>query len=475
MENQLLVMATNIDHRLEKSVLGQILCEADSIERVYEVLKPECFHDAKNKVTYQAIREMYEVGTPIDLLTVLKKLEAMGKKDLIGGERYISSLVDTVVSTAHLEAHTQMLNEYHIKRELSKFSSDLGVACAKADADAFSLVSEYQYRIETLTDGVVPNKITTMSSFAKNALIGLKKPDTLRVKTHIRSLDNAVGASVGGHFNVIAAQTGMGKTAFATFLARTIAIRDNRDVAIISMEMGGDMLSVRQMITEFHYLNLGNEGYGFPTTQKFLNNELEDNEYEGLELAVSMSEHMARTHVVEGKRFTVSELISVIRKLHRERGVKIFFIDYLQLIKLGNVVNKADALSNACYDLKDLAKELDIVIFGLSQITRDVHKRANKRPTMSDLSDSSGLEKVSDFVIFLYRPFVNGELNDEEGNYTENSLEIIVGKARFGNTQKTHRLFIDNEKHTIYDWEYTSTSSTPNIVLTKNVLDIPNI
>lgn len=438
---------------LEEAVLGALMTDKDAILQVASTISPETFYKPAHTEIYQAIYNLYVRMDAIDMLTVTQELRRMGKIDMVGGAVYVMRLTNRISSAAHIETHTKQLVELQIKRELISWASKIMDSAFEDETDAFDNLTEADKALGKVSSLISGNKTKSMLAYSRDLLAYLESDaEVMLAESGIAKLDNLLGGIIGGDFVMIAGRPAMGKTAVSTFMARHMAMQ-GINVGFVSLEMTGVQVSARNALSEFYSRNL--EGtYGYPTVSRMRLKRVSKREVEGLSISLSQSVYLDNIQIEEEGGLSFMQIATRAREWKRKYNIKVLFVDYLQLITLPTSKSETTArqLELLCNAFKNLAKELDIAIIALSQLSRKVEERGgDKKPILSDLRESGGLEQAADAVVFLYRPEYYGFMKDEHGNSTEGRLDFIVAKGRNGGTGTVSAL-INLERNIIKDW-----------------------
>lgn len=412
---------------LEKAVLGAMLIDYDTVGDVLEVLNEDSFYKTENKIIFNAISEVYNDDSSVDLLTVNDQLN---KKELIekaGGVKYLVELSQMVASTAHTDRHIRIIQQKYIQRQVIALSSNLLRKSYESNVDVFELLDLSYSKLNEVSDTTIKKQEATFASIidvvqqnARDIYNGVKTPGLI---TPIKSLTYNAGGWKNEELIILAARPGMGKTSFA-LKAALILSKINIPVAFFCLEMSNESLVSRCLSMETK-IPLG----------KFINDGL--NDYENSVIDKKKIEFKELPFFVEDSAsMSIEQLQIKAKRLKKNKGIKAIFVDYLQLMTSTSVKgNREQEISSISRGLKKVAKELKIPIIALSQLSRSVETRGgSKRPLLSDLRESGAIEQDADKVMFLYRPEYYGitEWDDDEHTPCEGQAECIVAKNRNG-------------------------------------------
>ena len=424
---------------LEEAVLGAMMLEQNSLNAVIDILKPASFYKEANARIYDAISALFGKGDPVDILTVTHALRKAAQLELVGGPLYISSLTNRVASTANVETHARIIAQKHIQRELIRISSDIIKDAYDETSDVFDLLDKAENNLFQVAEGNIRKNYDKMSALIKIALeqIELARQNTSGVSgvpTGFTALDRVTSGWQRSDMIVIAARPGMGKTAFVLSMARNMAVEFNMAVALFSLEMSSVQLVQRLISSETEI-----------DAEKLRKGNLAEHEWHQLHQRISRIGD-APIFIDDTPALSVFELRAKCRRLKAQHGIQIIIIDYLQLMTAGGdgrSGNREQEISTISRSIKQIAKELDVPVIALSQLSRQVETRGgDKRPMLSDLRESGAIEQDADIVAFIYRAEYYGIDQDSEGNSTAGKGEIIIAKHRNGSLEDVPLRFI---------------------------------
>lgn len=422
---------------LEEAVLGAIMLDKDALPIVLDVLGADSFYYPSHQAIYKCMVSLFEKSLPIDLLTVHEALKKSGELEVVGGPQYLVSLTNKIASAANIEYHARILSQKYIQRELIRVSTKIINDSFDDTTDVFQLLDDAERNLFDITDKNLNRAYESVGSLAIKAqrqmeAISQKEDGLTGIPTGFRELDNFTSGWQSSDLIIIAARPGMGKTAFTLALARNAAMDHNRPVAFFSLEMSNIQLTQRLISMESEI-----------SGSKLRNGRLEDNEWQTLHSTIErMSE--VPIFIDDTPAINIFELRAKSRRLKMQHDIQLIIIDYLQLMS-GGVDNKRgnreQEISNISRSLKALAKELDVPVIALSQLSRAVETRGGaKRPQLSDLRESGAIEQDADIVTFIYRPDYY-ELEDDI-NTPKGVSEIILAKHRNGATGTVQLKFV---------------------------------
>lgn len=435
---------------LEEAVLGAMMLEKYAPEKIANFLRPEAFYVEAHQKIYEAIIHLFGAGKPIDILTVTEQVRKEGHLEAVGGAYYITTLTNKVSSAANIEFHAHIVMQKSIQRQLITVASDIGEKAFEETSDAFELLDQSEKQLFEIKNSSMTKNYDEVSDLIAKAIKDIEESkrdgDGLTgIPTGFTELDRMTSGWQDSDLIILAARPGMGKTAFVLSMARNAAVLSQKSVAIFSLEMSSMQLVKRLIASEAEL-----------SSEKIRSGKLEEHEWQQLHTKISTIED-AKLFIDDTPALTVLDLKAKARRLQRQRGLDMIIIDYLQLMRAeeGNksAGNREQEISYISRSLKGLAKELDIPVIALAQLSRAVEQRTDKRPMLSDLRESGSIEQDADLVTFIYRPEYYGVTQDEEGNDNTGLTEIIIRKHRNGSPGTVNLKFI---KHfgKFSDWGY---------------------
>lgn len=417
---------------LEEAVLGSMMLDKEAVAEVIDILKPESFYVEAHQHIYEAIHDLFAKSQPVDILTVCEQLRSNGKLDEVGGAFAVSQLTMRVASTANIEYYARIVAEKYIMRELIKSSTEIIKDAYDDSTDVFDLLDKAEKRLFSITEQNLRRSYDSMNNLVAAAIKQLEdiknhQEGLIGVPSGFTELDMLTAGWQKSDLIILAARPSMGKTAFALNLARNAAIDYGRGVAIFSLEMSSLQL-VNRLITAETGIS----------AEKLKRADLQPHEWVQL---TSKVEKLATAPIFidDTPGINIFELRAKCRRLKMQHDVQLILIDYLQLMsggssdKKGGAGNREQEISLISRSLKGIAKELNVPVIALSQLSRAVETRGgDKRPQLSDLRESGSIEQDADMVMFLYRPEYYNLTQDEEGNSTAGVTEVMVSKHRNG-------------------------------------------
>ncbi len=416
---------------VEQSVLGAMLIEREAIPRAVEILPPDAFYSSKHQKVYQAICSLFERGNPVDLITLTEEMKRRGELDDIGGPYYLTELTTQVASAANVEYHARIIAEKSLLRKMIETMTGLIGRAFDTSADAFELLDQAESEIFRISDTQLRRAASSMNEVLKETLARLEaihgREDGLTgVPSGFHRLDEMTGGWQPADLVIIAARPSMGKTAFSLAMARNSALHPQKPagVAIFSLEMSAQQLAQRLLTSEARV-----------DAQSARTGRMSDDDWPRLARAAGKLS-AAPIFIDDTPGLSILELRAKCRRLKAEHDIGLVIVDYLQLMHgttSSKNSNREQEIAQISRSLKSLAKELNVPVIALSQLSRAVENRGgDKRPQLSDLRESGSIEQDADVVAFIYRAERYGITVDEMGNSTEGLGELIIGKQRNG-------------------------------------------
>ena len=420
------------DIEAEQAVIGSMLTDKDAVVDAIEILKADDFYRQDNKTIYEAILNLYNIGEPIDIITVKSELVSIGKFEAVGGLEYIASLPDKVPTTANVDRYIKIVEEKSILRRLIKASNeliDLGYAETE-DVDA--IMDQAEKKVFEISQGKNQKGYTLIKdilveSFAELEKLYNQKEPITGIPTGFADLDYKTAGLHNSDLVLVAARPAMGKSAFALNIATNAAVQAKVPTVIFNLEMSKSQLVSRILCSE-----------AMVDSNKVRTGKIEEDDWVKLATALGpLSE--APIYIDDTPGITVTEIRAKCRKLKMEKNLGLIVIDYLQLIQGSGKRNSSreQEISEISRSLKILAKELDVPVIALSQLSRAAEQRADHRPMLSDLRESGAIEQDADIVMFLYRDDYYNPDSEKK-----NIAEVIMAKHRAGSTGTVELLWL---------------------------------
>ena len=422
------------DIEAEQAIIGSMLTDKDAVISAIEVLKPQDFYREDNKTIYEAILNLYSRSEPVDIITVRAELESMGKLDNVGGLEYLAELPEKVPTTANASKYIKIVEEKSTLRNLIKTANEIIELGYNPTEDVDDIMEGAEKKIFNIMQdkeqkSYSPLKDVLVESFTKLEELYNIKQHITGVPSGFTDLDYRTAGFHGSELILIAARPAMGKTAFALNIASNAALRANVPVAVFSLEMSKEQLVNRILSSE-----------SMVDSNKIRTGKLEEDDWSKLAETIGpLSE--GEMYIDDTPGISITEIRAKCRKLKIEKNIGLVVIDYLQLIQGTGKRNgsREQEISEISRSLKILAKELDVPVIALSQLSRAAEQRPDHRPMLSDLRESGAIEQDADIVMFLYRDDYYNQDSEKK-----NIAEVIIAKHRGGSTGTVELLWLGN-------------------------------
>lgn len=418
----------------EEAVLGAILENPAALGRVVESLKPESFYKPAHRIIYDAMLNMFRKNEPIDIVTISEYLRNREELEQAGGRAYINDLAINVVTTTNIEYYAKIVQEKEIKRALINAGSEI-VSMSYESEDTDNVLDNAQKLIFNIasqkdTSDLVAIQDLVVESYEQIEQRFNNKDELVGVTTGFYDLNALTSGLQKSDLIILAARPSMGKTAFALNLAQNVALKGKKAVAIFSLEMPKQQLTKRMLCSEAEV-----------DTQRITSGNIQPKDWEKLVDAMTRLSD-AKIYIDDTSGVTATDVKAKCRRLMmEEKNLGLIIIDYLQLMEGGgNTNDRNQQISQISRALKGLARELDVPIIALSQLSRGVEQRNDKRPMLSDLRDSGAIEQDADIVMFIYRD----EYYNRDDVNNKGKAEVIIAKHRNGPVGTVELLFQSN-------------------------------
>ena len=423
---------------LEEAVLGALLIDKNALSKIVDILHDGAFYNEKHQHIFKSVVRLFGENQPVDILTVASDLRKEGLMKQAGGEVYLAQLSQKVSSAAHIEYHARIIIQKHIQRELIRISSEIIESAFDETTDVLELLDSSEQKLFEVAQGNLKRNYESSEALIRQALERIehisKQEGLSGVPSGFSDLDRITSGWQPSDLIILAARPGMGKTAFVLSMARNMAIEHDKKVAIFSLEISSVQLITRIISSETG-LN----------SEKLRKGDLTDYEWKNLTSGVVDLEK-AKLFIDDTPALSVFYLRAKVRLLASTQGLDVIIIDYLQLMTVGGSKaqgNREQEISTISRSLKSIAKELNVPVIALSQLSRAVETRStSKRPQLSDLRESGAIEQDADIVSFIYRPQYYQIEEWEDGSPCENEAEIIIAKHRNGSLDDVRLRFI---------------------------------
>lgn len=417
----------------EASLLGAILIDSDALVKIADIISPEDFFDARHKHIYEAVLHLYERRSPIDVLTLADQLKAVGFLDAVGGPAYLTELTNFVPTAAHVEQYADIVAQKSMRRRLIKASQEMTTLGFDESKQLRELIEEAETRLFEVSQQHIKQNIVSLETILAESFDRLDdlhrdKGKIRGVPTGFKDLDNILAGLQRSDLFILAARPSMGKTALVLNLAHNIAIQAKEPVLFFSLEM-----SKEQLVDRLLSMESGVDAWALRT------GNLTDQDFEKIGQAMgTLSE--AKIYIDDTPGITVSDLRTKARREAHQHGVGLIIVDYLQLMsggsKFGGSDNRVQEISEISRGLKGVARELNVPLIALSQLSRSVENRSPQIPQLADLRESGSIEQDADVVAFIYREeYYNPETE------RKSITDILIKKHRNGPTGNVELYF----------------------------------
>ncbi|UOQ95489.1 replicative DNA helicase [Halobacillus shinanisalinarum] len=436
----------------EQAVLGAVFLEPEAMSTAAEYLLPEDFYRASHQRIFEVMLTLSDRGEPIDLVTVTTALSNNKVLEEVGGVSYLSDIANSVPTAANISYYTKIVSEKSTLRGLIRTATNIvtsGFAEEENIEDVLNSAEKDILEVSNRTNSGAFKSIKDVLIDVYDNIEMLHNSDgnVTGIPTGYRDLDQITSGFQRNDLIIVAARPSMGKTAFALNIAQNVAVHTEENVAIFSLEMGADQLVSRMLCAE-----------GNIDAQRLRTGRMESDDWNKLTMAMGSLSN-AGIYIDDTPGVRVSEIRSKCRRLKQEHGLGMILIDYLQLIQgsANSKENRQQEVSEISRSLKGLARELNVPLIALSQLSRGVESRQDKRPMMSDLRESGSIEQDADIVGFLYRD----DYYDQESE-NQNIIEIIISKQRNGPVGNVELAFVkEYNKFVDLDRRYSDADVPP--------------
>lgn len=435
------------DLEAEMSVLGSLMLDKDAIIKVADFLRPEDFYYKKHEDIYRTIEELFSQGEPIDMISVSSKLKAKNLLEKIGGAAYLTELINVVPTASHIITYGKIVQKKRILRDLISAGQDISLSGYEEEKESEDLLDNAERRIFEITQKSMTQTFTSIKPCLKEAFermekISNKEGKLRGVSTGFYELDNYLSGLQNSDLVILAARPSMGKSSLALDIAKNVALKENKPIGFFSLEMSNDQLVDRMISSEANV-------DAWKIRQGTLSSSGEDNDFIKIQHALGTLSD-APIFINDTSSITVLQMRAMARRLKSQHGLGLIVIDYLQLIEPSNKnIGSVQQITEISRQLKGLARELNVPVLALSQLSRAVEQRTPSIPKLSDLRDSGSIEQDADVVLFIYREEVYRKETPKKG-----IAEIIIAKHRNGPIGKLE-LFFDNSKSSFRNLERT--------------------
>lgn len=422
------------DVESEQAVIGSMLTDKEAVSAAIEVLKPEDFYREDNRTIFEAILNLYGRSEPIDIITLKSELSSMGKYEAVGGLEYIAELPDKVPTTANVEQYIKIVEEKSVLRNLIKTANEIITLGYDQTQEVDGIIDGAEKKIFEVMQkknqkGYTPIKDILVETFTELEQLYNQKQRITGIPTGFSDLDFRTSGLHNSDLILVAARPAMGKSAFALNIATNAAVRAKVPVAIFSLEMSKEQMTSRILCSE-----------AMVDSNKVRTGKIDDEEWSKL-AAASGELSEANIYIDDTPGISIMEIRAKCRKMKIEKNIGLVVIDYLQLVqgsgKRGG--SREQEIAEISRSLKILAKEINVPVIALSQLSRAPEQRPDHRPMLSDLRESGSIEQDADIVMFLYRDDYYNEDSEKK-----NIAEVILAKHRAGSTGTVELLWLGN-------------------------------
>lgn len=418
----------------ERSLLGCLMLDKDAILKIADFLKSDDFYHDHHRMIYETCTELFSKAEPIDIVTVSTKLEGKDQLAIIGGPEFLAELQNMVPVTTHIFQYAQLIKHRATLRKLITAGGNIAGLGYESDRKVEELLESAEKEVFALSQTFLKNRFTSIKEVLNERYEYISEihenPELAkesRISTHFKDLDNMLNGGFGkSDLVIMAARPSMGKTAISLAICQNAAIKAGKKVGIISLEM-----SKEQLVERMFCGLLGVDSW------KLHKGKLEEADFDRMG-GVMDQLNSAQIFIDDAMGASISELRAKVRRLQMEHGLDLLMIDYLQLMSGENPMNRVQEIAEISRSLKGLARELNIPVIALSQLSRSVESRPDKRPILSDLRDSGSIEQDADVVMMLYR---EDYYNDDCAPEDKDTLEVNVIKHRNGGVGRVSVLF----------------------------------
>jgi len=435
------------DKEAEMSVIGSLMLDKEAIIKVADFLRPEDFYFKKHENIYKILEELFSNGEPIDIISVSSKLKERNLMEQIGGVSYLTDLINSVPTASHVITYGKIVQKKRILRDLISVGQDISLSGFEEEKESEELSDNAERRIFEITQKSMTQSFTSIKPCLKEAFERMEKISNkegrLRgVTTGFYELDNYLSGLQNSDLIILAARPSMGKSSLALDIAKNVALRENKPIGFFSLEMSNDQLVDRMISSEANV-------DAWKIRQGTLSSSGENNDFIKIQQALGTLSD-AQIFINDTSAMTVLQMKAMSRRLKSQYGLGLIVIDYLQLIEPSNKnIGSVQQITEISRQLKGLARELNVPVLALSQLSRAVEQRTPSIPKLSDLRDSGSIEQDADVVLFIYREEVYRKETPKKG-----IAEILIAKHRNGPIGKVE-LFFDSSKSSFRNLEKT--------------------
>jgi replicative DNA helicase len=419
------------NNEAEQSVLGAVFLSKEALITAMEILRPEDFYKTAHQRIFKTMLDLYEKGEPVDLVTVTAELQDHKLLDEVGGVTFLTEIASSVPTAANVEYYARIVEEKSLLRRLIRTATKIANDGYSREDDVGEIIADAEKYIMEIAQnrnsgGFTPIRDVLLETYERIEFLSQRRGDVTGIPSGYPDLDKMTSGFQRSDLIILAARPSVGKTAFALNVAQNVAARAGETVAIFSLEMAASQLVQRMICAE-----------GNLDASRMRTGWLEEDDWQKLTMAIGTLAK-APIYIDDTPGVTVQDIRAKCRRLQAERGLGLILIDYLQLIHgRGKGDNRQQEVSEISRTLKGIARELNVPVIALSQLSRSVEQRQDKRPMMSDIRESGSIEQDADIVAFLYRD----DYYDKETE-NKNVIEVIIAKQRNGPTGTVELAFL---------------------------------
>ncbi len=421
----------------EQGILAAVLLNNDLMDGVLELLRPEDFYIGAHRVIFSVMTDLYRAGRAIDQVTLGQFLKDRGVEGEVGGLSYLSDLLQNVIVTANVSSYAKLVKEKAVLRRAIAAAQQIATEAFQGVADLGAFLDQAEASVFSLAEEKIRPSYYSMADMAKESMKEIERLFTNKqmitgVPSGFRDLDQVTSGFQKGNLVIVAARPGMGKTSFSLNVAMHAALHANVPVAVFTLEMSRQEIALRMICQEARV-----------NSQRLRTGALNQDEMNRLVGAV-MKVSGAPVFIDDSGTLTALEVRAKARRLKKEKGIGLVIVDYLQLMRgtstRANADNRVVEVSEISRSLKALAKELEIPVIAISQLSRAVESRSDKRPVMADLRESGAIEQDADLIVFIYRE--EAYARDKTPKEEKGLAEVLIGKNRNGPTRDLQLVFL---------------------------------
>lgn len=425
----------------EQCLLGCLMLDKDAIIKIVDFIKPEDFYKNTHQDIYQCMYDLYARGTPIDIISVSSRLRERSRLEEIGGSAYLTLLINTVPTATNVSSYAKIVRQKKILRDLISTSQEIGLSAFDETQDVDTLLDKAEKSVfdigqRALTQTFVPIKDILPETFERLDALSKFQGSLRGIATGFRDLDNKLSGLQKSDLIILAARPGMGKTALALNIAKNVAVKEQKPVGFFSLEMGKDQL-VERLVSAVGNIDSWNLRTG----------RLQDDDFQRIQHAMGILSE-APLYIDDAGSVNLLQMRAMARRLQANKGLSLLIIDYLQLMQpMNRHASEVQQITEITRGLKILAKDLNVPVLVLSQLSREIEKRTPQIPKLSDLRQSGSIEQDADVVMFIYN-----ENKDEENSLNQDIAKVKIDKHRNGPTGQIE-LYFDKGRSSFRDRE----------------------